>query len=180
LIRKNSHNHSSDDVPIQALSGLVSLQGLTMSTIDHALKEIIPEDLLLEPLETDSDAVRTEVSDDIPLASNLVGQEITRTFSHASSTLEGGLARVNIPALDVAGQGYSALVGTIEGASASEGATEDNPSPEGVVKDNLAPKGAELGSSLGASMDVHARSPPVQSEEPVVTILPLLLLVQSL
>ena len=91
----------------------------------------------------------------MPLASNPVGQEITWTVSHTSSTLEGSLARGNIPTLDVAGQGYLALVGMIEGASAFEGATEDNPSPEGAAKDNLAPKGAELGSSLAASMDVH-------------------------
>jgi hypothetical protein len=31
-----------------------------MSAIDHALEEIIPEDLLLEPPETESDVVHTE------------------------------------------------------------------------------------------------------------------------
>jgi hypothetical protein len=151
-----------------------------MSAIDHSVEEIIPEDLLLEPPETESVVIRTEVPDDIPLASNPVGQEITRTVSHASSTLEGGLARKNTLALDVARQGYSALMGTIEGSSASKGDAKDNPALKGAAKDNLAPKGAELGSSLGASMDVHARSPPVQSEEPVVIILPLLLTVRSL
>jgi hypothetical protein len=45
----------------------------------------------------------------------------TRTVSHASSTLEGGLAHEDIPALDVAGQGHPAPLGTTEGASASEG-----------------------------------------------------------
>jgi hypothetical protein len=96
-----------------------------MSAIDHALEEIIPEDLLLEPPETESVVVCTEVLDDIPLASNPVRQGITRAVSHASSTLEGGLARGNTLALDVAGQGYSALVCMIEGASASEGAAKD-------------------------------------------------------
>jgi hypothetical protein len=47
LIRKNCHSKNSDDVPIQALPGLVSLQRLMMSAIDHALEEIIPKDLLL-------------------------------------------------------------------------------------------------------------------------------------
>ena len=120
--------------------------------------------------ETESGVIRIEVPDHVPLVGNPVGQEITQTVSHVSSTLEGGLARGNTLALDVAGQGYSALVGTIEGASASEG----------VAKDKPAPKGAELGSSSGASMDVHAGSPPVQYEEPMVTILPLLLLDRSL
>jgi hypothetical protein len=41
LVRKNSHSQSSDGVPIQALSRLVSLQRLTLSAIDHALEEII-------------------------------------------------------------------------------------------------------------------------------------------
>jgi hypothetical protein len=58
---------------MQALSGLVSLQGLTMSAIDHALEEIIPEDLLLEPPETKSSVVRIEVPDDVPLAGNPIG-----------------------------------------------------------------------------------------------------------
>ena len=73
-----------------------------MSAIDHALEEIIPKDLLLEPPETESSVVHTEVQDDIPLAGNPIGQEKTRTGFHASSTLEGGLARVNTLALDVA------------------------------------------------------------------------------
>jgi hypothetical protein len=43
-----------------------------MSAIDHALEEIIPEDLLLEPPETESSVVHTKVPDDVPLAGNLV------------------------------------------------------------------------------------------------------------
>jgi hypothetical protein len=153
-----------------------------MSAIDHALEDIIPEDLLSELLEVESSVVRLEVPDGIPMAGDPVGQEITQTVSHASSTLEGGLAHEDILALDVAGQGRPAPLGTTEGASASEGAAKDNPAPEGGVEgdpapkdgteDDLAPKGAKLGSSLAASMDVHVGSPPVQSEEPVVTNLP--------
>jgi hypothetical protein len=168
LIRKNSRSYSSNDVPMEALSRLVSLQGLTMSTIDHALEEIIPKDLLLETPETESSVVPTEVPDDIPLAGNPVGQEITQIVSHAFLTLEGGLARGDTLVLDVAGQGHPASVGTTEGASASEGAAEDNPAPKGGAEDDPAPMGAELGSSSAASMDVHVGSPPVPSEEPVV------------
>jgi hypothetical protein len=62
-------------------------------------------------------------------------------------------------------------VGTIKGATAFKGAAEDNPAPESAAEDDLGPKGAELGSSA-ASMDIHAGSPPVQSEEPVVTSSP--------
>jgi hypothetical protein len=66
-------------------------------------------------------------------------------------------------------------VGTTEGASASEGAAKDNLALEGIAEDDPASKGVELGSSSAASMDVHVGSPPVQSEEPVVTSLPTIL-----
>jgi hypothetical protein len=70
LIRKNSHRRSSD-IPMHALSGLVSLQGLTMPAFDHALEEIIPENLLSEPTEC------SEVLDDVPLPCDPIGQEVT-------------------------------------------------------------------------------------------------------
>jgi hypothetical protein len=143
-----------------------------MSVIDHALEEIIPEDLLSELPETEGAVIRTEVPDDTPSASNLVGQEITRIVSHASSTFEGGLVHGNTSAPNFACQGYPALVGTIGGASAPEGAAEDNPALEGAFEDDPAPEGAELGSSSAASMDVHVGSPPAQSEELVLTSLP--------
>jgi hypothetical protein len=54
LVHKNRRSKTSNDVPIQALSGLVNLQRLTISAIDHALEENIPEDLLLELPETGS------------------------------------------------------------------------------------------------------------------------------
>jgi hypothetical protein len=60
-------------------------------------------------------------------------------------------------------------VGTVEGASAPEGAAGDNLAPKGATEDDLAPEGVELGSSSNASMDVHAGSPLIQSEEPVLT-----------
>jgi hypothetical protein len=143
-----------------------------MSAIDHTLEEIIPEDLLLKPPKTESSVVRTEVPDDVPLAGNPVGQELTWTFSHASLTLEGGLAHGDTLALDVVGQSHPTPVGTTKGASAPEGTTEDNPVPKGGAEDDPAPKGAKLGSSSAASMDVHVGSPPVQSEEPMVTCSP--------
>jgi hypothetical protein len=140
-----------------------------MSAIDHALEEIIPEDLLLELPETEGADIRTEVSNVIPSASNPVGQEITRTVSHASSTFKGGPVHGNTSVPEVTGWGYLASMGMIEGASASKGAAKDYPAPEGAAEDDLAPKGAELGSSSASSMDVHAGSPLVQSEEPVMT-----------
>ena len=50
LIRKNSrHYRGSDggsDIPSQALSALVSLQGLSISDFDQAPEEVILEDIL--------------------------------------------------------------------------------------------------------------------------------------
>jgi hypothetical protein len=79
LIRKNSHHSRSNGIPMQALSELVSLQGLSMSAFDHALEEIIPENLLSEPPEVDSSIVRSEVPDDVPLPCDPVGQEVTES-----------------------------------------------------------------------------------------------------
>jgi hypothetical protein len=167
LIRKNSHNSRSSDILMQALSGLVSLQGLTMSAIDHALEEIIPKNLLSEPPEVESSIVHSEVLDDVPLLGDLVGQEVTQTVSHASLVI------------DVAGQSHPAPLGTSKGASALEGAAKVDPSPEGGAEGDRAPEGGaednpapnDVGpsSSLASSMDVHIGSPLVCSEEPVVT-----------
>jgi hypothetical protein len=66
LIRKNCRSRNRNDVLIQALLGLVSLHRLTMSAIDHALEEIIPEDLLSELPETEGAIIRIEVLDDTP------------------------------------------------------------------------------------------------------------------
>jgi hypothetical protein len=183
LVFKNCRSKTSNDVPIQALSGLVNLQSMMMSAIDHALEEIIPEGLLLELPKTRSAGIRAEVPDDIPSGSNIVGQEIIRTVSHASSTFEGDLIHGDTSVPDVTCKGYPAPEGTVEdnsapegaakGDSAPEGAAQSDPGPEGASEGELAPEGPELGSSSTASMDVHDGSPPVQSEEPALTSLDL-------
>jgi hypothetical protein len=136
---------------------------MMMSAIDHALEEIIPEGLLLELPEAGDAGIRVEVPDDVPSASLLAGQEITRAVSHASSTFEGCLICEDTSVPNVTREGYPAPEGTIE----------DNPAPEGVTEGGLAPEGLELGSSSAASMVVHVGSPPVQSEEAAVTSLDL-------
>jgi hypothetical protein len=161
LVRRNHRIKASNDVPVQALLGLVCLQGMTMFAIDHALEEIIPEDLLLELSKAGGVDIHIEVRDGAPSASFLAGQEITLPVCHASSTFKGDLIRENTPVLE----------GTTEGCPVPEGVTEDNPAPEGATKDDLAPKGPEASSSSAASMDVHVGSPLVQSEEAVVTSL---------
>jgi hypothetical protein len=140
LIRKNSRRSRSSDIPMQALSTLVSLQGLSISDFDHALEEIIPEDLLSEPPEVDNPIIRTEVPDDVPLSCDPIGQEATRIVSRASLTLEGGLAREDILALNVADPSHLAPLGMAEGASALEVAAKEGPTPEGGVGGVPAPR----------------------------------------
>jgi hypothetical protein len=91
LIRKNSRRHRGSDIPAQALSALVSLQGLSISNFEKALEDIIPEDLLSEPPEADNPTICSEFPDDGILPHDSARQEITRVASRASSTLEGGL-----------------------------------------------------------------------------------------
>ena len=57
LIHKNNRHSRSSDILMQALSGLVSLQGLSISNFDQALEEIIPEDLLSERPEADNPTI---------------------------------------------------------------------------------------------------------------------------
>jgi hypothetical protein len=91
LIRKNNRRHRVSNIPIQALSVLVSLQGLSISDFDQALEEIVHEYLLSEPPEADNPTICAEVPDGGLLSHDSIGQEITRVASRASSTLEGGL-----------------------------------------------------------------------------------------
>jgi hypothetical protein len=75
-------------------------------------------------------------------------------------------------ALNATDQSHPAPLGTVEGASALEVATKEDPTIEGGAKGDLAPEGVGPSSSSAASMNVHAGSPLVQSEELVVTNLP--------
>jgi hypothetical protein len=83
LIRKNSRRYrgsrGDSDIPSPALSALVSLQDLSIIDFDQALEDVIPEDMLLEPIVDDMMNVCSDAPD--------VGLEVSR----ASSTLEGSL-----------------------------------------------------------------------------------------
>ena len=61
LILMNSRRSRSSDITMQALSALVSLHGLSISDFDHALEEIILENLLSEPAEVDNSIIHSEV-----------------------------------------------------------------------------------------------------------------------
>jgi hypothetical protein len=141
LIRKNSYHNRGSDIPMQALSALVSLKGLSISDFDQALEEIIPENLLSEPPEVDNPVICSEVSDDVLLPCNPVGQEATWTVSRASTTLEGGLAREGAPALNAADSSDPTPMGMAEGSSALEVAATEGPTLEGWCWEQPSPRG---------------------------------------
>jgi hypothetical protein len=65
LIRKNNRHYrgidGGSDIPSQAMSAFVSLQGLSISDFDQALEEVILEDILSEPPEADIPTICSEV-----------------------------------------------------------------------------------------------------------------------
>jgi hypothetical protein len=87
LVRKNSRRYiasgESSGVPSLALSALIGLQELSLANFDQTLEDMVPEDLLLEPV----DDGMMDICSDVPDA----GLELSRAASRASSTLERGL-----------------------------------------------------------------------------------------
>jgi hypothetical protein len=165
LTRKNSRRYiasgESSGVPSPALSTLVGLQELSLANFDQALEDMVPEDLLSEPVDGGAMDVCVDVLD--------AGLGSSRAVSHTSSTLERGLEGQE------AGLDCTAPMEVTEGPSALEVAAAENsalkdgagayPAPEGVVgndparmgsaSDNPVPEGVRVGSLSNTSMDVH-------------------------
>jgi hypothetical protein len=173
LIRKNSRRYiasgESSGIPSPALSALVGLQELSLANFDQTLKNMVPEDLLLEPVDDGT----MEVCADVPA----VGLELSQAASRASSTLERGFKS------QAADLDCSVLMEVVENPSALEVSDTDNsvpkggacvyPAPEGVAGDDPArvgsasydpaPEGVRAGSPSHTSMDVHVGSSPPHS-----------------
>jgi hypothetical protein len=177
LICKNSrHYRGSDggsDIPSQALSALVSLQGLSISDFDQALEEVIPKDILSEPPKANIPTICSEVPDGGLSLLDSAGQEVTRVVSRASSTLEGSLpckdTDPNHPTPMEVAEGPSALEVAAAEDPAPEGGAGSYPGPKGSAGGNPAPEGVHACSLSTASNDVHIGSPPIRSEEVTVT-----------
>jgi hypothetical protein len=155
LIHKNSrHYRGSDggnDIPSQALSALVSLQGLSISDFDQALEEVIPEDILSEPPEADILTICSEVLDGGLSLHDFAGQEVTRVVYRASSTLEGSIPCKN------ADPSHPTPMEVVEGPSALEVAAAEDPAPKGGAGSNPAPEGG-AGSDPAPRVLEHAPS----------------------
>jgi hypothetical protein len=190
LIWKNSRRYivsgESSNIRSPALSALVGLQELSIANFDQALEDVVPEDLLSEPIDGGMMDVYSNNPD--------VGLELSRAASRASSTLECGLrsqevvpgcsipmeVAENHSALEVAvaenlvlsdgASGYPAPEGVASNDPARVGSVSYNPAPEGAAGGDPAPmgsagcvpapEGVRAGSPSHTSMDVHVRSSP--------------------
>jgi hypothetical protein len=193
LIRKNSRRYvasgESSGVPSPALSALIGLQELSLANFDQTLEDMVPEDLLSEPVDGGTMDACVDVLD--------AGLGSSRAASRASSTLERGLegqeAGLDCPtpmevtegpsALEVAAAENSALKNGVGAYPAPGGVTGDDSArmgsascdlaPEGVAGDDPArtgsasydpaPEGVRVSSPSCTSMDVHVGSSPPHS-----------------
>jgi hypothetical protein len=186
LTRKNSRQFiasgESSGVPSPALSALIGLQELSLANFDQALEDMVPEDLLSEPVD---DGVM-EVCADVPDA----GLRSSRASSTLERDLEGWETELDRSSPMEVTEGPSALevataenldpqggvdtcpapedvaeddlvrVGSVSHCPAPEGAAGDDPAQMGSADYDPAPEGARAGSPSYTSMDVHVGSPP--------------------
>jgi hypothetical protein len=186
LTRKNSRQFiasgESSGVPSPALSALIGLQELSLANFDQTLEDMVPEDLLSEPVD---DGVM-EVCADVPDA----GLRSSRASSTLECDLEGREADLDRPGPMEVTEGPSALevataedldpqvgvdtcpapedvvgddsarVRSVSHCPAPEGAAGDDPAQVGSANYDPAPEGARAGSPSCTSMDVHVGSPP--------------------
>jgi hypothetical protein len=146
LTRKNSRQliagGESSGVPSPALSALIGLQELSLANFDQTLEDMVPEDLLSEPVGDDA----TEACAAVPDAG--------LRSSRASSTLERDLEGQETD-LDRLGP-----MEVVEGPSTLEMVTAESLDLKNGAIACPAPEGARAGSPSCTSMDVHAGSPP--------------------
>jgi hypothetical protein len=186
LTRKNSRQFiasgESSGVPSPALSALIGLQELSLANFDQTLEDMVPEDLLSEPVDDGVMEVCADVLDaglrssraSSTLERDLEGRETDldrpgpMEVAEGPSTLEVATAENLDPKdgadtcpapEDVAGDDL-ARVGSVSHCPAPEGAAGDDPAQVGSANYDPAPEGARAGSPSCTSMDVHAGSPP--------------------
>jgi hypothetical protein len=186
LTRKNSRQFiasgESSGVPSPALSALIGLQELSLANFDQTLEDMVPEDLLSEPVDDGVMEVCADVLDaglrssraSSTLERDLEGRETELDRSgpmevtEGPSALEvataenldpqGGVDTCSAPE-DVAGDDL-VRVGSVSHCPAPEVAAGDDPAQVGSANYDPAPEGVRAGSPSCTSMDVHAGSPP--------------------
>jgi hypothetical protein len=186
LTRKNSRRFiasgESSGVPSPALSALIGLQELSLANFDQTLEDMVPEDLLSEPVDDGA----MEACVDVPDA----GLRSSRASSTLERDLEGREADLDCPGPMEVAEGPSTLevvtaesldlkngadtcpapedvagddlarVKSVSHCLAPEGAAGDDPAQVGSANYDPAPEGAQAGSPSCTSMDIHVGSPP--------------------
>jgi hypothetical protein len=186
LTRKNSRQFiisgESSGVPSPALSALIGLQELSLANFDQTLEDMVPEDLLSEPVDDDA----TEGCAAVPDA----GLRSSRASSTLERDLEGRETDLDRPAPMEVVEGLSTLEVVIAESLDPKGNADICPAPEDVAGGDLArakdagyspapegaagndpaqvgnanydpaPEGVQAGSPSCTSMDVHVGSPP--------------------
>jgi hypothetical protein len=155
---------------------------LSLANFDQTLEDMVPEDLLSEPV--DDDAIETCAAvPDAGLRSSRASSTLERDLegrdadldcpdsmevAEGPSTLEVVTAESLDPkngadtcpaSKDVAGDDL-ARVKSVSHCPAPEGVAGDDPAQVGSADYDPAPEGARAGSPSCTSMDVHAGSPP--------------------
>jgi hypothetical protein len=186
LTRKNSRQFiasgESSGVPSPALSALIGLQELSLANFDQTLEDMVPEDLLSEPVDDGAMEVCANVPDaglrsscaSSTLERDLEGRETDldhlgpMEVAEGPSTLEVVTAENlglkngadTCPAPEGAAGDDLARVKSVSHCPVPEGAVGDDPAQVGSANYDPAPEGARAGSPSCTSMDVHVGSPP--------------------
>jgi hypothetical protein len=129
LTRKNSRQFiasgESSGVPSHALSALIGLQELSLANFDQTLEDMVPEDLLSEPVDDGVMEVCADVLD--------AGLRSSRASSTLERDLEGRKTDLDHPGPMEVTEGPSALeVATAESLD-PKGGVDTCPAPENVV-----------------------------------------------
>jgi hypothetical protein len=186
LTRKNSRQSiasgESSGVPSPALSALIGLQELSLANFDQTLEDMVPEDLLSDPVDDGAMEACAGVLDaglrssraSSTLERDLKGREtdldhpgpmeVTEGPSTLEVVTEESLDLKNgadtCPAPEDVARDDLARVKSVSHCPAPEGAAGDDPAQVGSANHDPAPEGARVGSPSRTSMDVHAGSPP--------------------
>jgi hypothetical protein len=164
------------------LSALIGLQELSLSNFDQTLKDMVPKDLLSEPVDDGVMEVCADVLDaglrsscaSSTLERDLEGRETDldhpgpMEVTEGPSTLEVATAENldpkdgvdTCPAPEDVAKDDLVRMGSVSHCPAPEGAAGDDPAQVGSANYDLAPEGVRAGSPSCTSMDVHAGSPP--------------------
>jgi hypothetical protein len=172
LTRKNSRQFNasgeSSGVPSPALSALIGLQELPLANFDQTLEDMVPEDLLSEPVDDGA----MEACADVPDA----GLRSSRASSTLERDLEGRETDLVHPSPMEVVEGPSTLEVVTAKSLVLKNGADTCPAPEGVAGDDLARAGRILMRRPGVVVpeDIRAdvNAAPDSSSRPSSSVAP--------